>query len=553
MRIAVTGGAGFIGSHVVDHLVAAGHEVAVLDVRPPHRADVQFFDVDILDLPGLVRATRGCDVIFHLAGVADVNHAKAHPVLTAELNVAGTAKVWEAARQNGVKRAVLASTVWVYSGASGDGELCEDAEFDLSRPGHLYTSSKIAAEMVARSYQELYGLDYTILRYGIPFGPRMRDALVISKFVRAALEGETITVDGDGSQYRNYVYVEDLAQAHVLALEPAAANEAFNIEGTEKVTVRGLVESIQRVVDRPVAVQFGEARAGDYAGRPVSSAKAANILGWTATVSFEQGLRRYVDWHLGEHLERAINGQHRAPRSRRRLAVVAAAITAVMGVASVSLVGATSASASWFGSVVSHAPRVGHRVAVTVEVPSLPTARPLLAAFDAAGVKATFFTSGRSVAANSSMARALVAEGHVLGAESYHARRTELLDPSYHGLARSGDAFVRAVGRCPTFFRPPHGAHTPFMARVAHRSGMTMVTWDVSVGASGVNPDVLARRLQRIRPGSIVSIRVHEAHDGSSDERADAVPALLDGLRTRHLQPVGLDELLRLPAYAGRC
>jgi hypothetical protein len=92
------------------------------------------------------------------------------------------------------------------------------------------------------------------------------------------------------------------------------------------------------------------------------------------------------------------------------------------------------------------------------------------------------------------------------------------------------------------------------MARVAHRSGMKMVTWDVSVGASGVNPDVLARRLQRIRPGSIVSIRVHEAHGGVfPDERADAVPALLDGLRMRHLEPVGLDELLRLPAYAGRC
>jgi hypothetical protein len=91
------------------------------------------------------------------------------------------------------------------------------------------------------------------------------------------------------------------------------------------------------------------------------------------------------------------------------------------------------------------------------------------------------------------------------------------------------------------------------MALVAHRSGMTMVTWDVSVGASGVTPDVLARRLQRIRPGSIVSIRVHDVHGGGSDERADAVPALLDGLRTRHLQAVGLDELLRLPAYAGRC
>jgi peptidoglycan/xylan/chitin deacetylase (PgdA/CDA1 family) len=407
--------------------------------------------------------------------------------------------------------------------------------------------------MVARSYKELYGLDYTILRYGIPFGPRMRDALVISKFVRAALAGETITVDGDGSQYRNYLYVEDMARAHVLALMPEAANEVFNLEGTEKVTVRGLVESIQRVVDRPVAVEFGEARAGDYAGRPVSAAKAADILGWIPTVSFEHGLRRYVDWHVGEHLQRAINGHPRMLRSRRRFALVASAVAAVLMASSVSLVGATSASAAWFGSVVSHAPRLGHRVAVTVEVPSLPTARPLLAAFDAAGVKATFFTSGMSVSANSALARSLVAGGHVLGAESYHARRTELLDPSYHGLARSGEAFVRAVGRCPTFFRPPRGAHTPFMARVAHRSGMTMVTWDVALGASGVNPDVLARRLQRIRPGSIVSIRVRSARGAVADERADVVPALLDGLRARHLEPVGLDELLGLPAYAGRC
>ena len=216
----------------MDHLVAAGHEVAVLDVRPPHRADVQFFDVDILDLPGLVRATRGCDVIFHLAGVADVNHAKAHPVLTAELNVAGTAKVWEAARQNGVKRAVLASTVWVYSGASGDGELCEDAEFDLSRPGHLYTSSKIAAEMVARSYQELYGVDYTILRFGIPYGPRARVAAVVPAMVERALKGEALTVAGDGSQGRRFVYVEDLAAGVVEALRPESANRVYNLAGS---------------------------------------------------------------------------------------------------------------------------------------------------------------------------------------------------------------------------------------------------------------------------------------------------------------------------------
>src|SRR5260370_35576149 len=107
MRIAVTGGAGFIGSHVVDHLVAAGHEVAVIDVRPPHRADVQFFDVDILDLPGLVRAMRGCRVVFHLAGGAAANHAKPHPVWPAGLTLAATPKGREPARNTAATRAVL--------------------------------------------------------------------------------------------------------------------------------------------------------------------------------------------------------------------------------------------------------------------------------------------------------------------------------------------------------------------------------------------------------------------------------------------------------------
>ena len=560
MRIAVTGGAGFIGSHVVDHLVADGHDVVVIDLKPPHRHDVDHRAVDILDLRGLVRATRGCEAVFHLAGVADVNHATADPVLAAELNVAGTAKVWEASRRNGVSRAVLASTVWVYSAAAGSGPVAEDTDFDLLRPGHLYTSSKIAAELVARSYQELYGLDFTVLRYGIPYGPRMRDALVISKFVRAALAGETITVDGDGSQHRNYVYVEDLARAHVLALGPKAANETFNLEGTERVTVRQLVESIQRVVARPVAVQFGEARAGDYAGREVSAAKAARVLKWTPAVPFQEGLRRYVDWYIGDETvawvaqdARAAH-RERAPRSRRptrRFALVASLIATVLTAASVSLVGATTANASWFGSVVSHAPRVGHRVAVTVEVPSLPSARPLQAALDAAGVKATFFTSGRSLVANPKMARSLVGAGHLLGTESYRARRTELFDPAYRGLGQAQDAFERTVGRCPTFFRPPHGNHTPFMARVAHHRRMTMVTWDVSMGASNITREALERRLQRVRPGSIVNIRVNAP--GTAEGHVDALPALLRVLQARHLQSVRLDELLDLPAYAGRC
>src|SRR4051812_19236944 len=108
MRIAVTGGAGFIGSHVVDSLVAAGHDVVVLDLRPPHRDDVDYQRVSVLDGAALARGLRGCDVVFHLAGVANVNEAAADPVRTAELNVTGTANVWRAARESGVTRAVLA-------------------------------------------------------------------------------------------------------------------------------------------------------------------------------------------------------------------------------------------------------------------------------------------------------------------------------------------------------------------------------------------------------------------------------------------------------------
>src|SRR5438093_5621804 len=172
MRIVVTGGCGFIGSHVVDRLVEAGHDVVVVDLRPPHRPDVAHHRVDIADLPGLVGATRGAEVVFHLAAVADVNDATAAPVETTEANIVGTAKVWEACRINGVRRAVLASTVWVYNGAPhGDTVLDEEEPFLLAGVGHLYTSSKLSAELVAHSYRTLYGQEFTILRYGIPYGP----------------------------------------------------------------------------------------------------------------------------------------------------------------------------------------------------------------------------------------------------------------------------------------------------------------------------------------------------------------------------------------------
>src|SRR4029077_2896453 len=120
-------------------------------------------------------------------------------------------------RRTGMNRFVLASTVWVYGAAHTDGadaELIEEVPFDLRRAGHLYAATKLAAEMAVQSYRELYGQHFTILRYGIPYGPRMRDVLVVARFAQAALEGRPLTVAGTGEQQRNYVYVEDLADAH---------------------------------------------------------------------------------------------------------------------------------------------------------------------------------------------------------------------------------------------------------------------------------------------------------------------------------------------------
>jgi UDP-glucose 4-epimerase len=331
MKVAVTGGAGFVGSHVVDRLVAAGHEVVVLDLRRPHRDDVGFQPTDILDVDALMRGLRGCDVVFHLAAMANVNEAAADPVRTADLNVAGTLRVWEAARISGVPRAILASTVWVYDGAAGEGPVDEQTPFDLSRAGHVYTSSKIAAELMVHSHHHLYGQEFVILRYGIPFGPRMRDELVIPRFVKAALAGEAITVHGDGSQYRNYVYIDDLADAHVLALGPAAANETFNLEGAERVTIRDLVESITALVPRDVPVEFGDARAGDYVGREVSADRARDILGWEPKVPFAEGLRRYVDWYI-ERESRPSESAVEVPiaRSRSQPAIGAAALATLV-------------------------------------------------------------------------------------------------------------------------------------------------------------------------------------------------------------------------------
>ncbi len=305
MRVCVTGGSGFIGSHVVDALVDAGHSVRVLDLRSGLRPDVEYVQGSVLNDEAIRRASSAADAVFHLAAVADVNDVAHDPVAAVDLNVGGTARVLEAARRNDVRRVLLASTVWVYSSVqeSSAAVVDEGACFSPGATRQIYTSSKIAAELLCQDYASAYGLPFTILRYGIPYGPRMRPTLVIPIFVRKALAGEALTIAGDGSQHRKFVYVEDLARAHVLALGEQAVNQTYNLDGREQITVLRIAETVLRMTGAARPIAFGPARGGDYAGADVSSEKAARQLGWVPEIDFEEGMRRTVSWLVADAAE----------------------------------------------------------------------------------------------------------------------------------------------------------------------------------------------------------------------------------------------------------
>ena len=293
--VAITGGSGFIGSHVVDAMLGAGHQVRVLDGRAPHRPDVDWTPVDILDGDALVQAVRGADAIFHLAAMADVNDVFAAPVESVALNTLGTVRVLEAARQAEAGRVILASTVWVYAATTGQ-RVDESTPFDPETDRHLYVSTKVAAEMICRDYHTLYGRPYTVLRYGIPYGPRMRDNLVVAAFLKRALQGEPLTIDGDGRQERRFVFIEDLARAHVLALDPVAENETFNLDGARGVSIREIAETVRNLVG-DVTVTYGDPRPGDFAARDVRSDRARERLGWEPRIDFAEGMARTLSWY----------------------------------------------------------------------------------------------------------------------------------------------------------------------------------------------------------------------------------------------------------------
>jgi UDP-glucose 4-epimerase len=293
--VLVTGGAGFIGSHVIDRLRARGHEPRLFDLAPSpyHGPELDSVIGDICDPGTARRAVAGCDAVVHLAAMADVDEVAKDPARTDHVNVRGTQVLLDAVRAAGTARFAYASTIWVYGDAAGPEAVDEDTPLGL--PKHFYTATKIAGEMYTTAYGELYGLDWTILRFGIPYGPRARPTAVVPAFTAKALAGQPLTIAGDGTQSRRFVYVEDLADGVAVSLQPVAANRIYNLVGRENTSVRAIARTIRDIVG-DVKIVHVEGRAGDLRGGNISGERAATELGWEPTTPFAEGVRRYVDW-----------------------------------------------------------------------------------------------------------------------------------------------------------------------------------------------------------------------------------------------------------------
>jgi UDP-glucose 4-epimerase len=296
MKCVVTGGAGFIGSHVVNALREAGHDVLVVDINGTDACNVDICNTELLTdtLKGY-----GPEVIFHLAAVSDARRALVAPVATVNINVAGTASVLEAARRVGAKRVILASTASV-CGAMKEGFVDEAEPFLPTGTGHIYSTTKVASEFLAHDFWQLYGLPFTSLRYGTIYGPGMWQGLALRSFLDRAFAGKPLIIYGDGLTSRRFLFVADLAQAHVLALKDVAQNQVYHLQGMQPVTIRELAELVSRlfggldIEHRRETAKFGDSQ---YEGRNISSAKAYSELGWKPKVDLEEGVRRTIEWY----------------------------------------------------------------------------------------------------------------------------------------------------------------------------------------------------------------------------------------------------------------
>jgi UDP-glucose 4-epimerase len=309
MKALVTGGGGFIGSNVVRALLARGDDVRVLDnVSTGSRGnlaglehDVQLVEGDLRSYERVHAAVRGAEVVFHQGALPSVPRSVQDPLTTTAVNVEGTLNVLLAARDEGVRRIVNASSSSVY-GNTGSLPRVETQAPDPISP---YAVAKLAAERFCTSFSRVYGMEIVSLRYFNVFGPRQdptsQYAAVVPRFIRAIADGEPVTIYGDGGQSRDFTFVDNVVGANLLAADAAdVAGEILNVATGESVTVDALAEAIGAMLGRPVEKAYEPDREADVRASWADVGEARRLLGYEPRVDFAEGLRRTADYLLPE-------------------------------------------------------------------------------------------------------------------------------------------------------------------------------------------------------------------------------------------------------------
>ena len=327
MRYLITGGAGFIGSHLVEHLVAAGDDVTVLDdLSSGRRANlaavrgqIRFIRGSVTDLNTCRRAVERVDCVLHHAAVTSVQRSVDEPVVTHQVNATGTLNVLLAVRDKGVRCVVYAGSTSAY----GNPATLPNSEEHVTRPLSPYAASKLAGEDYCVACQATYGLETVVLRYFNIFGPRQdpnsQYAAVVPRFITTALAGEPPTIFGDGKQTRDFVFIANVVHANLLAARAPAADvsgQVFNIGSGKGVSVNQLWEHIRRLAGVPLAPVHTQGRAGEVRDSVAELARAGRLLGYAPIVDFEEGLRQTIDFYRAR--------RDAARRKRARAVVVVA-------------------------------------------------------------------------------------------------------------------------------------------------------------------------------------------------------------------------------------
>lgn len=303
MKILITGIAGFIGSHVADAYLAAGHEVVGVDNLATGRMDnvnprARFYEADVCDLQAMERifSAEAPEVVNHHAAQVNIRLSVANPIYDTRVNVLGTVSVLEAAARCGVRKVIFISS----GGAIyGEAKRIPTPEDEPARPISHYGAAKLAGEHYCSVYYATRGLVFTILRYANVYGPRQNpegEAGVTAVFARKMLLGERPTIFGDGSKTRDYVHVSDVAAANVLALDSGDLS-VFNIGTGRQVTDQQVFEAVARAAGYDGRPEYTDFRPGEAMHSALDCAKAARELGWKASVDFEEGVRSVVDYH----------------------------------------------------------------------------------------------------------------------------------------------------------------------------------------------------------------------------------------------------------------